>query len=171
MTFNSGKILFYFLMFILLSGCSYSSKFKDFTAQNKKFSITYPPYLKKTQYLHPSAPMQVSNGYRDIYFLTDTMKNVDSIGFTQLFDSIKNDLIKSVKEPLVENVKDTLVNDMLFKSAEITGTIRDKRVLFYLNLAKGKKYIYHIAGWHFNSKRELWSNDMYQSIFSISENQ
>jgi hypothetical protein len=125
--------------------------------------------LKKTQILHPTAPIQGRNGYRDAYFIVDTLKGTDTLDFEMIFNSLKSDLEKSVKEPLLEFEKDTVVNGILFKTAEITGTLKDKRVLFYLNLVKGKKYNYHIAAWHFKSKKEIWGADMQKLIFSLKE--
>jgi hypothetical protein len=165
---RSKSVLFFIFLFAF-TGCKYSDKFKPFKAQNNTFSIEYPPYLKRTQILHPSAPIQGRNGYRDAYFIVDTLKKTDTIGFNRIFDSLKNDLEKSVKEPLLEIQKDTIINGLLFRTAEVTGTLKDKRVLFYLNLAKGKRYNYHIAAWHFKSKKEIWGEDMQKLIFSLKE--
>lgn len=166
---KSGTSVLFFILLFAFTGCKYSDNFKTFKAQNNTFSVEFPPYLKKTQILHPTAPIQGRNGYRDAYFILDTLKITDTIGFNKIFDSLKTDLEKSVKEPLLEFEKDTLVNGILFKTAEITGTLKDKRVLFYLNLAKGKRYNYHIAAWHFKSKKEIWGEDMQSLIFSLKE--
>lgn len=169
MIFKMKKISFLILVILMISSCKYGDKFKVYEAKNNLFSMEYPPYLKSTQILHPNAPIQGRNGYRDIYFLVDTLDIKDSVKFDMAFDSLKNDLMKSVKEPLVETEKDTLVNGLFYKTIEISGTIKDKRILFYLNLAQGKHYAYHIAAWHFNSKRELWGNDMSKLIYSLKE--
>ncbi len=157
------SVVYCCLVFFLLSGCKYGEEFKSF--EGRTFRMEYPPYLKKSIGIHPSAPFQAKNEYRDIYFFTDDLKKTEN--FLVLCDSIKNDLMSNIIDPQEE--AQVFLEDSTIFHFTATGTIEDKRLVFNVVVREGKFNNYHSSGWLFRSKRELWEEDLVTAMLSLEE--
>ncbi len=153
-----------FLTALLLSSCKYSEKPKHFTST--QINVDYPSYLSKTDKVYPGAYFQVSNIYRDVYFIAQTYEpTTDTLKIIILQDSLVGLAKKIIREPLVEsqnnytNKKGYFVSETVF-----TGTIdygdESKRLRYVFSTMLNKTKVLHTAGWFFQSKKDNWEKDI-----------
>ncbi len=163
-----SKLLIVATIIISIASCKYGDIFKFYKNDIEGFSINYPPYLKKGKHIHPRAPFQARNSYRDIYFIVDVY-NKDSIESLFLFDSLKTDLIENITDPYEEYDTTYSYNSFAIQESQISGTIKDERLIFKLAVLEGKQSTFHVCGWMFRSKQPLWMHDIETAIKSIKE--
>ena len=160
---SKWRLFYVFVLLFFLVGCKYGKQFK--TYQGRTFSMEYPPYLKKSVGVHPLAPFQAKNEYREVYMFADDVKRTND--FVSFCDSIQQDLVRNLIDPLTE--KSNFNKDSTQFHLIATGTINDKRLVFNVIATKGGANFYHASGWLFRSKRELWEADLIKSMLSLKE--
>jgi hypothetical protein len=153
---------------ILTTSCQYSDAFKRIETDH--FIVEMPSYLSKVRDLHPHAQVQGRNNYRDVYFLVveHEKTNTDST-FNASLDTITKGIQSYCRDAFLEKDSAFTVNGLHVQYRRVTGSIKDKRLVFAVALVKGKNYNYEITGWLFNSKRELWLKDIHQGMQSFRE--
>ena len=165
---NNYRIFTIFLATALLGACSYGEKFRNMETDH--FTVEMAPYLSKVHNVHPEAQVQGRNNYRDVYFLVlEHDRSASDSVFQNNLDSISFRIKSTLRDPFVEKDSSYTVNGLPVIQRKLTGTTKDKRLVFNIALVRGKNYDYEISGWMFNSKRSLWLDDIQQSISSFRE--
>lgn len=147
--------------FALLPSCKYPDIPKTYEIA-EKLKIEYPPYLKRTTDIHPRGAFQAQNKYRDVYYIIVPHPwREDSAYAQKLFDSLAGDLKTGVLEPLVY-LDTTFVSEKGYAVQEMkmSGKLKDKSLMFTLQLIQKDTTLYQTAGWYFKSKENLWQKDI-----------
>lgn len=153
----------------LFTGCKYADTYKKFSSPHD-FSVEYPPYLQKTNAIHPSALVQAKNDYRDIYFVAGLYdKGTDSLAFKTYCDTTIGNLEKNLREPLIEKDTFLTINKLPVREILLTGTLDEKRILYIIDFYDGRDKYYQTCGWFFRNKRNLWEADITKSCRSLIE--
>jgi len=153
---------------VLLGACKYSDKFR--VMDTAHFVVEMPPYLNKANNLHPEAQVQGRNNYRDVYFMVlEHERSASDSAFSARFDTITAGIKNYCRDPYVEMDSTFTVNGLQGKYRRVTGSIKDKRLVFTIALIRGKNQDYEISGWLFTGKRGLWLKDLHQGISSFKE--
>lgn len=162
------SITFIFAALVLfVTSCKYPDIPKQLEIRDY-LKLDYAPYLKKTSDLHPQAAVGLQNKYRDVYYFVAPMPwNSDSGYVKFLYDSLSNDLknVKKLEHALQEilvyrdtaytNEKGYYVQDLL-----MTGTLKDKKLIFNMQLIQKDTFLYQTSGWCFLSKKDMWLKDI-----------
>jgi len=163
-----------FILGLLLTASvlfTFSCKYPDIPKTYEirgKLKLDYAPYLRKTTDLHTNAAIGLQNKYRDVYYIVVAHPWRADSGYVQyLYDSLANDL-KNVKN-IDGLVKETLVltdttytNEKGYYVQELvmSGGLRDKKLLFDMQLIRKDTFLYQTSGWMFLEKKDLWLKDI-----------
>jgi hypothetical protein len=74
-----------------------------------------------------------------------------------------------VRDPFTEKDSSFNVDGLPALYRRLTGTIKDKRLVFTVVLLRGKNHDYEISAWMFDSKRGLWQKDIQRAISTFAE--
>lgn len=159
---------------LLLFSCKYPDIPKHLEIRDY-LKLDYAPYLRKTENLHPKAAVGLQNKYRDVYYIVVAHPWNSDSGYVQyLYDSLANDLknVSKHEEGLQETVvltdsaytndKDYFVQDLV-----LTGAMKDKKLIFNMQLIQKDTLLYQTSGWLFLSKKDLWFNDIVEMNNSL----
>lgn len=157
------------LFALIFQSCNYPDIPKEFEYTGK-MKVEYPPYLKRTNEIHPRAAFQAQNKYRDVYYIIVPHPwRADSAYADFLFDSLAKDLQQGVLEPFITEEK-SYENEKGYnvKELKMNGKLKDKTLGFTLQLIQKDTFLYQSAAWMFKNKQELWQKDIDEANASIT---
>lgn len=156
------KYILYFSLIMMIASCKYGDKFKTYDYAGE-WSVEYPPYFKKTNYVYPGSELQLMNGYRDTYvFLREILTELPK---DSLIDSLSMELMGNLVDGRILSDSTYEQGGGIFQARELSGILNNKKMYYLLAVIYTEDRKYHFAGWMFNDKRPLWEED-YKKILN-----
>jgi hypothetical protein len=156
------------LVIVALQGCKYSDKWEAVPVST--FSVEVPTWVEKTTEIHPSAPFQYRNKFRNFYAIAETKALGDSAVFTGMIKVHLDTLMGALTKPIVTDSLQVNNNGLTGVRIEVLGKMQDEPLYFSEVFLKGKKNNYHLSVWTRGEERKLrYKNDIDKLINSFKE--
>lgn len=156
------------LIIASLTSCKYSDKWEAVPVST--FSVEVPSWVEKTTEIHPSAPFQYRNKFRNFYAIAEPKGKSDAVAFNSMVNSSLDTLRASLKKPIVTDSLTVSNNGLTGIRVEMMGELQEEVIYFSEVFLQGNKSNYHVSVWTRGEDRKLrYKDDINKLINSFKE--
>lgn len=177
------KPLFSVLAICLLLASCLNTPWKQTQIVTKEnlYSVEIPSFLVETNTLNSNASLQYNNPLSEYYIIVIHENKAATDSVLNELEDFSPASLKTYSELLFDNYcensevraktafTDTVVNNMKIRRTAIRSTVEGNEVYLLYAFIEGKEHYYQLMTWTLAERKDKFSRQMEQSIYSFKE--